>query len=352
MRQPETAIPAVAATTLRVIAALGLLIALALPARADAPMSGTFVANAACPAVSSIKKGTNAGNVTLTPQQGYAIVSANNTPASHYLVIVPGADPGRRWVAIGCGTVGGASADASSTQQTATPVPSPPASAPKGGPTHYVLAISWEPGFCAGARDKPECAAETPQSFEASHFVLHGLWPDPNEYCGVSPSDIAADKQSRWTDLPAVSLTSATRARLAAGMPGTQSDLERHEWLKHGTCTGAPADAYFGRELDFLDAVNASPVQALIASDVGGNLSLDALRTAFDQGFGPGAGQRIRLSCSRRGGQRLITEITIGLEGDVLGSASLPTLIAAASPTNGGCDTGVVAAPYGASAVQ
>jgi ribonuclease T2 len=346
MRGHKIKIPAFAGTTWRVIAGLALMMTLALPARADVPMSGTFLAASACPAVQSIKKGTNPGDIALSPGQRYRLVSANNTPATHYLVIVRGADPERRWVEIGCGAIATANTASAPQASPVTPaVQSPAAASPTKGPTHYVLAISWEPGFCAGHHDKPECAAETPASFEASHFTLHGLWPDPNEYCGVSSSDIAADKASRWADLPAVDLSAATRSRLAAGMPGTRSDLERHEWLKHGTCTGVSADDYFGRELDFLDAVNASPVQKLVASGVGGTIGLDALRTAFDQGFGAGAGQRIRLSCSRTGGGRLLTEITIGLEGNVVGSANLSTLIAAASPTDGGCDSGTVAAP-------
>ncbi|MGO7565546.1 hypothetical protein ACC754_41935, partial [Rhizobium johnstonii] len=28
-----------------------------------------------------------------------------------------------------------------------------------------------------------------------------------------------------------------TKTALAKAMPGTQSGLERHEWVKHGTCT-------------------------------------------------------------------------------------------------------------------
>ena len=70
-----------------------------------------------------------------------------------------------------------------------------------GVPTHYVLSLSWEPGFCAGHGDKPECAAETATGFDASHFTLHGLWPDPNEYCGVAASDISADKAGDWNAL-------------------------------------------------------------------------------------------------------------------------------------------------------
>ena len=213
-----------------------------------------------------------------------------------------------------------------------------------GVPTHYVLSLSWEPGFCAGHGDKPECAAETATGFDASHFTLHGLWPDPNEYCGVAASDISADKAGDWNALPAVALSPATASRLAQAMPGTQSHLERHEWLKHGTCAGATADVYFGRAIDFLDAVNASPIRALVVGHIGHDLTLDELQQAFDSGFGPDAGKRIRVSCPRVGGQRDITEITVGLDGDVIGAAGLPALIAAARPTNGGCDRGTVVA--------
>ena len=347
----KTKIPAFAGITWCILASLMLG---APTARADVAMSGLFTASSACPALQSIKKNTDPGNVALTPGQGYTIVSANNTPASHYMVIVPGAEPERRWVAIGCGAVQGqtgAASTAPAQAAPASPAPTTPVTTAKssrsGAPTHFVLSISWEPGFCAGHDGKTECAAETPTSFDASHFTLHGLWPDPREYCGVASADITADKAGRWDALPAVDLSAATRTHLAEAMPGTQSLLERHEWLKHGTCTGATADAYFRRALSFLDAVNASPVRALVAGNVGRDVSLTDLRTTFDQAFGSGAGQRIRLSCPRQNGDRLITEITVGLQGDVMGSADLPTLIAAAGPTNGGCDRGTVAATTG-----
>ncbi|HTJ59303.1 MAG TPA: ribonuclease T [Devosiaceae bacterium] len=298
-----------------------------LPAQADVPVSGKFLAAAACPALQSFNRGTNPGNVTLVPNQSYDVVSANNTPASHYLVLVPGAKPERRWVPLDCGLLEGGGAEPSTIGTVA--------------PTHYVLALSWEPGFCVGHGDKPECRAETPTSFAASHFALHGLWPDPREYCGAAPAEVAADKASRWDELPAVPLSDTTRARLSLAMPGTQSLLERHEWIKHGTCSTLSADTYFSRAVSFLDAVNASPVQALLAESVGGDISLDGLRAAFDKAFGPGAGQRIRVSCLRQNGVRNLTEVTIGLQGDV-SSTPLPQLIAAARPTNGGCDIATV----------
>jgi len=311
-----------------------------LPARAEVPMTGSFVAARACPAEQSFNKHSNHGDARLVPNQNYALAAANNTPATHYLLIVPGASPERRWVAIDCGTVGNAGAAANPPPPVVTPAPNRPGkTASTRQPTHYVLALSWEPAFCAAHGDKPECSVAA-QRDSATRLSLHGLWPDPNEYCGVAARDIAADKAGHWSALPAVGLDAPTRTRLARRMPGTQSLLERHEWLKHGTCSGVDANTYFGRALDFLEAVDASPVQPLLTASIGGSLSRNAIQAAFDKGFGRGAGDRIRLSCPRQNGERQITEITVGLQGDVMGATPLPALIAAAGPTNGGCDVG------------
>ncbi|HVW90996.1 MAG TPA: ribonuclease T2 [Devosia sp.] len=320
-----------------ILLALALLLGGTLPAGAQVAMTGTFTAAKACPATTRIHNAKDDGTAVAAGQQ-YALAGANRTPPTHYLVVIPGASPDKRWVAIGCGTLGTGTAPTLAAT-------SPGSSTTKSlSPRHFVLAISWEPGFCALNAGKPECQTETPASFEASHFTLHGLWPDPNEYCGASRAEQQADKAGDWASLPAPQLSAATRARLDQGMPGTQSDLERHEWLKHGTCAGTGADAYFGRELDFLAAINASPVQQLFAGATGSALTLDDIRAAFDKAFGADAGQRIRVACERQGGDRLITEITIGLYGDVMGQADLPTLIAASRPTNGGCDRGRVTA--------
>ena len=76
----------------------------ASPARAQEPLSGTFTATAPCPAYQSISRQTNPGSVTLSLGQTYDLVAANKTPPTHFLVVVPGADPGRRWVELACGT--------------------------------------------------------------------------------------------------------------------------------------------------------------------------------------------------------------------------------------------------------
>jgi len=335
---------------LRPIFASALLLALLTEASlADSPLTGTLLATSACPALVSIKKSTNPGDVSLTPQQTYKVVAANKPQPSHYLVLVPGADPQRRWVAVDCGTL---TADAGTT---AAPTPAVAGSsgaakataAQPGSPHFYVFAISWEPAFCQSKPAKPECASESADRFDASHFSLHGLWPDPSEYCGVDAVDVSADKAGHWKDLPAITLDVDTRTALDKAMPGTQSQLERHEWIKHGTCSGTAMSAYFASALHLLDAINASPVQALFAQNIGKSLSQQEIRAAFDKAFGTDAGQRTRISCEGNGNQRLITEITIGLYGSITPQSDPAALIAAARPTKGGCDSGLVDAVGG-----
>jgi len=208
--------------------------------------------------------------------------------------------------------------------------------------TQYVLAISWQPAFCETAERRPECGSQTAERFDASHFSLHGLWPQRVDYCDVSRELQMWDRDGDWRELPEPEVAAATMAKLRQMMPGTQSSLERHEWLRHGTCYGKPADAYFADALSMLEAVNASQVRELFAASVGRELTQEQVRRAFDAAFGKGAGQRVRLACERDGDRRIITELTIGLTGDITGPADYQRLTMAARPTGGGCDAGIV----------
>ncbi len=121
------------------------------------------------------------------------------------------------------------------------------------------------------------------------------------------------DEDGDWLDLPAPDLSSQTRRALERAMPGTRSGLDRHEWLRHGTCYGTDPDEYFRDSLIVLDAVNASEARALFARSIGRVVTRDAVRAAFDRSFGPGTGDRVRLTCRRDGARVLISEITLGL---------------------------------------
>ena len=310
-------------------------------AQADVKMSGSFVADAACPATQAIKSGKNPGNVSTAAGQSYDLLAGNKDAPTHYLIRVPGADPERRWVKISCGHVSSGSA---------ATMPAAPADQGKpaaSGKPEYVFALSWQPAFCETKSSKPECQAQSAAGFDATHFTLHGLWPQPNGnfYCQVPASDKANDNPAHWQELPAVDLDATTRAELDQVMPGTASKLERHEWIKHGTCYGKSQQEYFADALNLMRAVNASPVRDLFTKNVGKQLTSDAIRSAFDSAFGAGAGERVRVSClvDPSSGRRLIGELTLGLTGPIGPNSSLGELMLASAPTTkAGCPKGGV----------
>ncbi len=213
-----------------------------------------------------------------------------------------------------------------------------------GGGKRYVLAISWQPAFCETRPGKPECKSQRQAGNRIDKFSLHGLWPQPrrNTYCGVGDAIRDRDKGGNWLALPAPALSPELAKRLARAMPGVASGLERHEWIKHGTCYGKSAREYFQHSLDLLDAINNSQLGVLFASAIGRALTGDTIRAGFEQTFGPGAGQHMRIACKQDGNRRLIVEITIGLAGDLSLTSDVGALIRAAPATDPGCPGGVV----------
>ena len=72
---------------MKFFAVFSILLALALgtsPAWSQAKMSGDFTATAACPAVTSIHKRTNPGNVVLAVGTKYVIAGGNTASPTYY----------------------------------------------------------------------------------------------------------------------------------------------------------------------------------------------------------------------------------------------------------------------------
>ena len=285
------------------------------------PVTGIFTAKQACPATQSIRNNSNSSGTSVQPGHAYPLVGKNKPDATFLQIIVDGS---RRWVDIQCGAADTQAAPSASTKAS------------------YVLALSWEPAFCSGRSDKPEC-----HDVSARSLSLHGLWPQPRgrAYCNVDPSLVRADKTHAWDRLPEPDMRPDTKRRLAAVMPGVQSGLQRHEWIVHGTCSGLPADAYFNRAADLAQQVNTSSVPAAFATNLGRPLSADAIGAAFDQAFGPGAASRVTVLCQGRGNTRRLTELDVSLAGDVAGSTALVDLIRSAAPVPPSCPGGLVVPP-------
>lgn len=93
----------------------------------------------------------------------------------------------------------------------------------------YVLSLSWSPSYCEAEGEQAngqQCRAGRPYA-----FVVHGLWPQyergyPQD-CQTNNSDVSSDKLRGLYDL----------------MPS--AGLIRHQWRKHGTCSGLSQDDYF-----------------------------------------------------------------------------------------------------------
>lgn len=319
-----------------VLAGLSLLVAAGV-ARGDEPVEGIFATFRACPALVSIRKETNPGNVITGPGLSYRLIAKNQKKATHYRIEIPSADPPERWVAAECGKA---------MPYTASEASAGPAAPAAANPVDlsYVLALSWQPAFCETNQKRPECRWQTGQRYDANYLSLHGLWPQPSSkaYCDVAPELRAAGEGGRWKDIPPPDLSFSTRVDLDTVMPGTKSLLERHEWAKHGSCYGADAEAYFADSIRLVKAVNASPVADLFMQSIGREVTAADIRAAFDQAFGPGAGNRVRIACKDDGNRRLIAELTLGLKGDIRGGTGLSDLLLAAPATDPGCPSGVL----------
>ncbi|HYN76984.1 MAG TPA: ribonuclease T2 [Lamprocystis sp. (in: g-proteobacteria)] len=307
-----------------------------LPLAGEAePFAGSLIAERDCPAGVSTKHQGNPGQVRLVHGETYPVVGRNRAEPTHYLLRIESAQPQDRWVEVGCGRLAAIAAAVEPQPRGAAPPQ------PGGMDAQFVLAASWQPAFCESRRQRPECAGQTAQRLDARQFSLHGLWPQPigRAYCGVARPEREASESGAWRRLPATRLTPATRTALEQQMPGAMSQLDRHEWTKHGTCYGQDAETYFRQSLALLGQLNASAVRQVFESNIGKRLRAEEVRSAFDRAFGPGAGARVRLECDPDG---QITELRIGLKGVIADGAALGDLVRAAPTRTLGCRGGWV----------
>lgn len=102
----------------------------------------------------------------------------------------------------------------------------------------YVLSLSWSPEYCASRgnnrRGDIQCAGDRQYD-----FVLHGLWP---QYEQGWPQNCSTELISR----PVID-------SMLDIMPSP--GLVRHEWTKHGTCSGLDPAGYFGEARKAFQAV-------------------------------------------------------------------------------------------------
>ncbi|KQP58539.1 ribonuclease T [Methylobacterium sp. Leaf108] len=94
----------------------------------------------------------------------------------------------------------------------------------------YVLALSWSPAYCEGTGGRRDGDGQC-RPGRGLGFVVHGLWP---QYARGYPSDCSS-----------VVRAPTRQAIEAAGEVYPSEGLARHEWRRHGTCSGLDPTAYF-----------------------------------------------------------------------------------------------------------
>jgi ribonuclease T2 len=93
----------------------------------------------------------------------------------------------------------------------------------------YVLSLSWSPSYCEAEGEdanRQQCAAGRPYA-----FVVHGLWP---QFEQGYPENCPTDEDR---------VDNATLRTLYDLMPS--AGLIRHQWRKHGSCSGLAQADYF-----------------------------------------------------------------------------------------------------------
>jgi ribonuclease T2 len=101
--------------------------------------------------------------------------------------------------------------------------------APMGDFDFYVLALSWSATWCAITGERR--GASQCETGRNPGFVVHGLWP---QFERGYPAFCAPDGRNP---------SRSAMMRAEAILP--DSGLARHQWRKHGTCSGLAPDGYF-----------------------------------------------------------------------------------------------------------
>lgn len=151
---------------------------------------------------------------------------------------------------------------------------------------YYVLALSWSPAFCRENPGSSQCG-------QGRRFVLHGLWPNYESGYPEDCESVHRDPNRRLVG----------RYASLLDMP---AGLLRHQWRRHGSCSGLEPEAYFETMRRAYEAVTVPQVLQSASR------SADAPPRVFETAFleaNPGfTRDGVTIRCA--GGERL-TEVRI-----------------------------------------
>jgi len=203
--------------------------------------------------------------------------------------------------------------------------------------SHYILALSWQTGFCQSQyeRYKKEskiCKKQQDSANKPSYLTLHGLWPslpasiaaegvDERRWirygCSTRPlPDMPLVKASNKCNAPVTDISLEVASKLADVMPaaGGDSCLERYEYAKHGACFGFNSNDYFDTMVRLSNEVKQQSLGNFIQQHYGQVVSREAFNRAIKESWGENAVTAVKLNC--HGNPAYLTDIQIALRAD------------------------------------
>ncbi|SFV64665.1 Ribonuclease I precursor [hydrothermal vent metagenome] len=244
-----------------------------------------------CEVYNNIKHTKNINNQRLKIGNSYQIIREQN---SQYYISIKNTSVPNRWVDKKCFKN---SANSNFTNKRVS--------------KQQLLALSWQNAFCETHRYVKECKNNFSKRYTDTKFGLHGLWPQPrdNIYCGVSSENKKFDKRHKWGKLPSLNLTPEVIKELKEVMAGYGSNLHRHEWIKHGTCTNLTPNSYYKKAISLTKQINDSKVGQFFTQNIGKSVTLEQIRFKMNASFGAGSGKKVEIRCQKG----MITELWIHL---------------------------------------
>ncbi|MRW84862.1 ribonuclease I [Pseudoduganella sp. FT26W] len=300
--------------------AVALLAFFALEASASESASGSFTATKSCEAFSSFAKRANPGDVKVSAGVSYTVREINKVDYDWVRVDVPGAQPSLRWVQRECGKP-------ELQDQQASRLPEGASGAVCSAPNQqdsYVLAITWQPGFCEHTKyngKKPECDAMNSGALEAKTLSLHGLWPNKKE-CGTQYGSCSGQP---------FALSKDTIEKISPWMPNFfyERTFGAYEWNKHGKCQSLPPDEYFIKAVSAVRVVNESEVGKIVLGNTGKSIRVSDFFDKIKARYGDKVANTITLVCTQH---KYLQEIRVSLALDFATDRELPQLVANAKP--------------------
>ncbi len=166
----------------------------------------------------------------------------------------------------------------------------------------YVLALSWSPGFCALEGDRKERSQCEPG--RGLGFVVHGLWPQYERGYPVSCGSGSGGP-------PRAALEEAREVYPEEG-------LARHQWRKHGVCSGLSPLDYVRTVRRARDRVTIPERLATLAGEeVATALDVERAFAEANPGLRP---DMMAVHCPRR----MLQEVRVCLDRDLRGFRRCP----------------------------